>query len=115
MATPRSGRSQTRSFCYADDLIDGLIGLMHTPDQVTGPMNIGNPVEVSMLQLAKLILSLTGSRSKIVFDALPPNDPSRRQPDITCAKVTLGWEPKVALEDGLVEYVAWAQEEVKRT
>jgi UDP-glucuronate decarboxylase len=99
--------SQTRSFCYVDDLIDGLVALMHTPDDFTGPINLGNPEECSILELAETILKLTGSRSKIVYKPLPPDDPTQRQPDITLAKETLGWEPRIPLEEGLkrtIEY-----------
>ena len=99
--------SQTRSFCYVDDLIDGLIRLMASSDATTGPINIGNPVEFSMLQLAKNVLDLTGSRSRIVHRALPQDDPRQRQPDITKAKAQLGWEPTNALKDGLMKTIAY--------
>jgi UDP-glucuronate decarboxylase len=92
---------QTRSFCYVDDLVDGLIRLMDSPDKVTGPVNLGNPVEFSVRELAEKIIALTGSRSKFEFKPLPPDDPKQRQPDISCARDILGWEPKVALEQGL--------------
>jgi len=99
--------SQTRSFCYVDDMIDGIIKMMETPDEITGPINLGNPEEITILELAELILKLTKSRSKIVFLPRPKDDPSRRKPDITLAKKILGWEPKVPLEEGLkrtIEY-----------
>ena len=99
--------SQTRSFQYVDDLIEGAIRMMDTPDDVTGPVNIGNPDEFTILELAEKVIRLTGSRSKIIFQPLPPDDPKQRQPDITLAKNLLNWEPKVALEDGLqmtIEY-----------
>lgn len=93
--------SQTRSFCYVDDLVEGLILLMKTSDEVTGPVNFGNPQEYSILELAQRILKLTGSKSRIVFEPLPQDDPERRQPDISLAEGILGWSPKVTLEEGL--------------
>ncbi len=99
--------SQTRSFCYVDDLVDGLIRLMATPDGVTGPVNIGNPVEISMRELAETVLGLVGGRSRLVFRPLPQDDPRQRQPDITLARDILGWEPTVALEAGLAQTVAY--------
>jgi UDP-glucuronate decarboxylase len=99
--------SQTRSFCYRDDLIEAMIRAMNTGDDFTGPVNIGNPGEFSMLELAHLVLKLTQSKSKIIFQPLPADDPKQRQPDITLAKSALGWEPKVKLEDGLKETIAY--------
>ena len=99
--------SQTRSFCYVDDLIEAMLRMMDTENGITGPVNIGNPGEFSMLELAEMVLRLTGSRSKLVFQPLPADDPKQRKPDITIAKEQLGWEPKVALEDGLRETVAY--------
>jgi UDP-glucuronate decarboxylase len=99
--------SQTRSFCYVDDLIDGLFRLMATPAEITGPVNIGNPSEFSMLELAKMVTDLTGSRSRIVHRPLPTDDPKQRQPDISRAKNVMGWEPRVALKDGLVPTIAY--------
>jgi UDP-glucuronate decarboxylase len=93
--------SQTRSFCYVDDLVDGLMALMKTDDEVTGPINIGNPKEFSMRQLADLVLEMTGSSSELVNQPLPQDDPKQRQPDISEARELLGWEPKVQLETGL--------------
>jgi len=93
--------SQTRSFCYVDDMVEGLYRLMQTQDGVTGPVNLGNPKEYSILEIAQKILELTGSKSKIVFEALPQDDPERRQPDITLAREVLGWSPRVTLEEGL--------------
>jgi UDP-glucuronate decarboxylase len=93
--------TQTRSFCYVDDLIKGLMMLMDSRDGFTGPVNIGNPVEFTMLELAELILELTGSRSKLVRQPLPSDDPTQRRPDISLAKQELNWEPSVALRDGL--------------
>ena len=98
---------QTRSFCYVDDLIQALILLMDTPDEVTGPINIGNPVEFTMADLARKVVELTGSASGIAFRPLPSDDPRQRQPDISLAKRELGWAPTVSLEDGLertIEY-----------
>jgi UDP-glucuronate decarboxylase len=93
--------SQTRSFCYVDDLVEGFVLLMKTSDEMTGPINLGNPNEYSILELAQRILKLTGSRSKIIFEPLPQDDPEKRQPDISLAKQILDWSPKVALEEGL--------------
>ena len=93
--------SQTRSFCFVDDLIEGLIRLMETPDEVTGPMNIGNPVEMTIKELAEAVIDLTGSSSKLVHKALPQDDPIQRRPDIGLARSALGWEPQVTLRDGL--------------
>ncbi len=98
---------QTRSFCYVDDLIDGIDRLMRSPDDFCGPVNLGNPVECTMLELAETILRLTRSRSRIEFLALPSDDPVRRRPDITLARNFLAWEPKVGMEQGLgrtIEY-----------
>jgi UDP-glucuronate decarboxylase len=93
--------SQTRSFCYVDDMVVGLISLMKTRDEVTGPVNLGNPEEYSMLEIARSILKLTGSQSKIIFQPLPQDDPERRKPDISLAKEILGWSPRVTMEEGL--------------
>jgi UDP-glucuronate decarboxylase len=93
--------SQTRSFCYVEDLIDGLVRLMGTERGFTGPVNIGNPHEFTILELARLVLSLTNSSSKLLLHPLPTDDPKQRQPDIELARTRLGWEPRIALEDGL--------------
>lgn len=98
---------QTRSFCYVDDLIDAMVRAMDTPDGFTGPVNIGNPGEFSMLALAETVIRLAGSRSKLVFQPLPSDDPKQRQPDISLAQETLGWQPRVSLEDGLKETIAY--------
>ena len=98
---------QTRSFCYVDDLIDVMELMMNSPSDFTGPVNIGNPVEFTMLELAELVIKLTGSKSKLVFEPLPLDDPKLRQPDISLAKSNLGWEPRVCLEDGLKETIAY--------
>lgn len=96
---------QTRSFCYVDDLIDGALRLMGTPDTVTGPINVGNPVEVTIRELAETIVRLTGSASPLVFRPLPQDDPMQRCPDITKARETLGWAPRVQLEQGLARTI----------
>lgn len=101
---------QTRSFCYVDDLIDGLVRLMGSPEDVTGPINLGNPAECNMLELAQLIIDLTGSRSTICFRPLPIDDPRQRQPDITKAKTVLNWEPRTPLRDGLAKTIAYFNE-----
>jgi UDP-glucuronate decarboxylase len=103
--------TQTRSFCYVDDLIEGFVRLMNQND-VKGPINIGNPGEFTMLQLAELTLKLTGSRSKIVHRPLPGDDPKQRRPDITLAKKHLGWEPAVPLEEGLKRTIAYFKTQV---
>jgi UDP-glucuronate decarboxylase len=92
---------QTRSFCFVDDLVDGLIGLMESPDAITGPINLGNPIEFTMLELAEKVIDLTGSTSAILFQPLPQDDPRQRQPDIARARETLGWAPTVQLGEGL--------------
>lgn len=99
--------SQTRSFCYVDDLIDAMVSMMNSSKEIVGPINIGNPTEHSVLELAKTILKLTGSKSKLVFKPLPSDDPKQRKPDITQAKDKLNWEPKVSLHDGLKETIAY--------
>jgi len=99
--------TQTRSFCYVDDLIEGFVRLMATDDGVTGPMNLGNPGEFSMLELAQRIIDLTGSRSAVVHLPLPEDDPKQRQPDIGFAKAVLDWEPRIPLEEGLKATIAY--------
>ncbi len=98
---------QTRSFCYIDDLIDGIILMMNSPDDFIGPVNLGNPTEFSILELAEMVVELTGNRSEIVFKPLPQDDPVRRRPDITLAKERLDWEPKVPLTEGLKKTIAY--------
>ena len=102
--------SQTRSFCYVSDLIDGLIALMEAPDSMTGPVNLGNPVENTILEIAELILAKTGSRSEIAFKPLPADDPKQRQPEISLAKAELGWQPTMPLDAGLDETIAYFEE-----
>jgi len=98
---------QTRSFCYVDDLIEAMVRMMATSSDIPGPMNIGNPGEFTMLQLAESVIRLTRSPSKLSFRPLPTDDPAQRRPDISLAQKTLGWEPKVTLEDGLKETIAY--------
>ena len=97
--------TQTRSFCYVSDLIDGLIALMNTPEEVTGPINLGNPVEFTMLELAELVIRMTGSVSQIIFQKLPEDDPKQRKPNIDLATKHLNWQPKIHLEEGLQETI----------
>ena len=99
--------SQTRSFCYVDDLVEGLIRLMNTPEDFTGPVNIGNPGEFTIKQLAEKIIVLTASKSELVFRPLPSDDPRQRQPDITLARAKLGWQPTIDLETGLKKAIAY--------
>jgi UDP-glucuronate decarboxylase len=99
--------SQTRSFCYVNDLIEGMIRLMNSRDGFTGPVNIGNPGEFTMIELAEKVIELTGSKSKITFQPLPQDDPLQRQPDISLAKKELGWEPRIGLEEGLKQAIAY--------
>ncbi len=99
--------TQTRSFCYIDDLVDGLLKLMDSPSEITGPVNLGNPVEFTMRDLAEITLKLTGSRSKLVFLPLPQDDPRQRQPDISLARSSLAWAPTVQLEEGLKHTIAY--------
>lgn len=99
--------SQSRSFCYVDDLIEGMVRMMAAPDDLTGPVNLGNPVEFTMKQLAEMVVELTSSRSRLVHKALPADDPTRRCPDIGLARSRLGWEPKVPLREGLSRTIAY--------
>ncbi len=99
--------TQTRSFCYVDDLIEGFVRLMDTPDDVTGPMNLGNPVEFTIIELAKLVIELTGAKSKLIYKDLPADDPTQRCPDISFAREKLNWEPKVPLKQGLERTIAY--------
>jgi UDP-glucuronate decarboxylase len=104
---------QTRSFCFVDDLIDGLLRLMAADDDVTGPINLGNPHEVQVLELAERIVGMTGSKSRIEFEPMPADDPRQRQPDISAARRLLDWEPKVSLEEGLGKTIAYFQERLR--
>ena len=105
--------SQTRAFCYVSDLIDGLIKMMNGPDEFFGPVNMGNPGEFTILELAKLAIKLTNSKSKIIFEPLPADDPTQRKPDITLAENTLGWRPTVELEEGMVKTINYFIEALK--
>ena len=106
--------SQTRSFCYVDDMVDGLIRLMNSPDDFTGPVNLGNPDEISILELAEKIIRMTGSKSKITFKPLPADDPKQRQPLIDLAKEKLGWTPEVPLEEGLKKTIAYFEDVARK-
>jgi UDP-glucuronate decarboxylase len=99
--------SQTRSFCYRDDLVEGMIRMMNGPDDFIGPVNLGNPDEFTIRELAELVIELVGSKSKIVHCPLPEDDPTQRKPDITLAREKLGWEPRVKLREGLEKTIAW--------
>ncbi len=99
--------SQTRSFCYRDDLVEGMLRMMQAPDDFIGPVNLGNPDEFTIRELAEQVIELTGSRSKLVSRPLPPDDPTKRQPDITLAKQRLSWEPTVKLRQGLERTIEW--------
>jgi len=105
--------SQTRSFCYVDELVDGFIRLMASPDDFAGPVNLGNPVEFTIKELAEKVIGMTGSKSKISYLPLPHDDPRQRQPDITLAKKELGWEPKIKLEEGLIKTIKYFENLVK--
>ena len=105
--------SQTRSFCYVDDLIEGIVRLVKTDDDVTGPVNLGNPDEFTILQLAKLVIEMSGSKSKIVFNPLPSDDPKQRQPDITLAKNLLNWEPQIKLTQGVEKVIEYFRTTLK--
>lgn len=106
--------AQTRSFCYVDDLVDGLIRLMQSPDDFTGPVNLGNPNEISILELAEKIIELTDSKSQIVFAPLPEDDPKQRQPLIELAKAELNWQPKIELEEGLKRTIEYFETFVRK-
>jgi len=107
--------TQTRSFCYVDDLVDGLVRLMDSIDDVTGPINLGKPGEFTILELAKKVIELSNSRSEIIFKPLPADDPRQRRPDITRAREILGWEPKVELDEGLKRTIAYFDELLSST
>ena len=106
---------QTRSFCYVDDLIGGLISLMNSPDEFTGPVNLGNPGEFTILELAQKVISLTGSSSKIVYEPLPQDDPKQRKPDIALAKKALDWQPQTDLEEGLKKTISYFEQLIEET
>jgi UDP-glucuronate decarboxylase len=106
--------NQTRSFCFVDDLIDGLVGLMNTEDLVTGPVNLGNPSELTILELAHKVIELTNSKSEIIFNPLPSDDPIQRQPDITLAKRLLTWQPKIELSEGLIKTIEYFSKVIEK-
>ncbi len=105
--------AQTRSFCYVDDLVDGLVRLMNTDPKVTGPVNLGNPGEFTIRQLAELVIELTGSKSRLVKKPLPPDDPKQRQPDIARAKKLLKWQPRIKLREGLKKTIPYFEKLVR--
>ena len=105
--------SQTRSFCYVDDMIEAFVRLMATGDDFVGPVNVGNPGEFTILELAKTVIELTGSKSEVIFEPLPSDDPTQRCPNITLAKEKFGWEPKVKLKEGLVNAIAYFDQQLK--
>ena len=106
--------SQTRSFCFVDDLIEGFIRLMASPDDVTGPINLGNPREMTVRELAEMVVAMVGgAKTEIVYHPLPADDPLQRQPNITLAKDKLGWEPRITLEQGLERTIAYFRERMK--
>jgi UDP-glucuronate decarboxylase len=106
--------TQTRSFCYVDDLIEGFVRLMDSPDALAGPVNLGNPGELTMIELAEAVKELTGSRSELVHEPLPQDDPRQRQPEIALAREQLGWAPKVALREGLKPTIAYFEALLRR-
>jgi UDP-glucuronate decarboxylase len=105
---------QTRSFCYVDDMIEGFVRLMNTPSDVTGPINLGNPQEFSIRDLAKMIIEMTGSKAKLDFRPLPDDDPRQRKPDISKAQKTMDWRPQVALKDGLVKTIEYFEQLLRK-
>ncbi len=107
--------NQTRSFCFVDDLIDGLVLLMATDPSFTGPVNIGNPVEFQIIDLARLVLQMTGSKSELIFKPLPQDDPKQRKPDISLAQKTLGWNPKISLEQGLSRTIQYFEKVLSKS
>ena len=104
--------TQTRSFCYVDDMIEGIHRMMNGPDDFIGPVNLGNPSEYKIIDLANIIIQLTGSKSKIDFQPLPTDDPRRRQPDIGLARKKLGWEPEINVEEGLKKTIDYFRERI---
>lgn len=103
---------QTRSFCYIDDLVNGMLKMMNSSSDVVGPINMGNPGEITIIELAEKVLNLVGGKSKLVFKPLPSDDPKQRKPDISMAKSTLGWEPKVSLDDGLARTIDYFRKQI---
>ncbi len=107
--------SQTRSFCYVDDMIEAMVGFMNAPNSLTGPLNLGNPAESSILELARMIIEMTNSSSRIVFESLPPDDPRQRKPDISQAMRLLGWSPSTSLREGLSRTIAYFESELTKS
>jgi UDP-glucuronate decarboxylase len=107
--------SHTRSFCYVDDMVCGLVSMMNAADEFYGPVNLGNPGEFTILQLAQTVIKLTKSNSQIEFHPLPSDDPTQRKPDITLAQKKLGWEPKVILEEGLIQTIEYFRNALKKS
>jgi len=107
--------SQTRSFCYVDDMIEAMVGFMNAPNSLTGPLNLGNPAESSILELARMIIAMTNSNSRIVFENLPPDDPRQRKPDISQAMRLLGWSPSTSLREGLSRTIAYFESELTKS
>ncbi len=107
--------SQTRSFCYVDDMIEAMVGFMNAPNSLTGPLNLGNPAESSILELARMIIEMTNSNSRIVFESLPPDDPRQRKPDISQAMRLLGWSPSTSLREGLSRTIAYFESELTKS
>lgn len=105
--------NQTRSFCYVDDLVDGFVRMMNTDDSITGPINLGNPGEFTILELAEKVISMTGTKSKIIYKPLPSDDPMQRKPDISIAKEKLNWEPKIVLDEGLKKTISYFDQLLK--
>jgi UDP-glucuronate decarboxylase len=105
---------QTRSFCYVDDLVEGIIKMMNSRENFVGPVNLGNPIEFSILELAKKIIKLTNSKSKIIYKPLPEDDPRKRKPDINLAKKELKWEPKIELDEGLIYTIEYFDKLLKK-
>ena len=105
---------QTRSFCYVDDMVRGVVSLMNTSDEFIGPVNLGNPKELTISELAAKVISLTGSRSRTIHKPLPDDDPRQRQPDIALAREALGWQPMTSLEKGLAKTIAYFEEVLRR-
>ena len=106
--------SQSRSFCYVDDLIEAFVRLMETPDDFVGPVNTGNPVEFTIKELAEKVIELIGSKSELIYEPLPGDDPAQRQPDITLARKVLDWEPTIQLEEGLKKTIPYFENLLKR-
>lgn len=105
--------NQTRSFCYVDDLVDGFVRMMNTDDSVSGPINLGNPGEFTILELAEKVISMTGTKSKIIYKPLPSDDPMQRKPDVSVAKEKLNWEPKIVLDEGLKKTIHYFDQLLK--